>query len=74
MVTTFSKCAVVTHWLPHTPIQKKKSSLFRGLQSLVLISSLRIQIGIFIETLCITLVIEKKISILNIFISKMKNN
>ena len=21
MVVTFSRCAVVTHWLPHTPVQ-----------------------------------------------------
>ena len=61
MVARFSECAVVSNWLPHTPVQ----IFFR----LVLVhkivwcslSPLSIQTGVLVGTFCITLMAKKKI-------------
>ena len=36
IVATYSRCAVVTHWLLYTPIQKRNWSFFEALENLVL--------------------------------------
>ena len=51
MVATFSRCAVVTHWLPHTPVH-----LVLELKKVwCCLSPLSIKIGVFVETFCIIL-------------------
>ena len=58
MVATFSGCAMITHWLPHTPLQ----ILFRLFLELkkvwYYLSTLSIQIGVFNEIFYINLLFE----------------
>ena len=55
MVTTFLRCVVVTHLLPHTPAQILFCLVLELKKVWCCISSLSIQIGVFSETFRITL-------------------
>ena len=55
MVTRFLGCAVVTHWLPHTSVQKKFRLILVHKKVWCSLFSLNIQTGVFAVTFCITL-------------------
>ena len=50
MVATFSRCVVITHWLPHTPVQISFRLVLELKKIWCCLSSLSIQIGIFAKT------------------------
>ena len=47
MVARFSRCAVVTHWLPHTPVQIFFCLVLVHKKVWCCLSSLSIQTGVF---------------------------
>ena len=55
MVATFSRCVVVTHWLPYTLVQIFFHFFLEFKKVWYCLSSLSIQIGVFTESFCITL-------------------
>ena len=55
MVATFSGCLVVTHWLPHTQVQKKFHLVLELKKVWCCLSALSIQIGILAQIFGITL-------------------
>ena len=59
MVARFLGCAVVTHWLPHTLVQKKNCLFLVHKKVWCCLSFLSIQIGILVVTFCITLMFAK---------------
>ena len=56
VVATFSGCAVVTHWLPQTPVQTFFRLVLELKRVWCYLSSLSIQIGVFTKTFCIIVV------------------
>ena len=56
MMATFLRCAMVTHWLLHTPIQIIIFVLFWSLKILVCLISLSIQTRVLVETFQLTLI------------------
>ena len=58
-VATFPGCAVITHWLPHTPVQKKICLLLVHKIVWCSLSSSSIQTGVLAVTFHITLLYKK---------------
>ena len=54
-MATFSRCAVVTHWLSHIPVQIIFHLFLEVKKVWYYLSSLSIKIGVFTKTFCITL-------------------
>ena len=71
----FPRCAVVTHWLPHTPVQIFFRLILVHKKVWCSLSSLSKQSGILAMTFHITLICAKRLfmkKIMNIFCSKNK--
>ena len=58
-MATFSGCVVITHWLLHTPVQKKFRLFLVHKIVWCSLSFLSIQIGVLAVTFCITLLSTK---------------
>ena len=59
-VATFSGCAVITYWLPHTPVQIFSHLLLVHKTFWCSLSSLSIQTGVLAVTFHITLICTQK--------------
>ena len=66
MVATFSRCAVVIHWLPHTPVQILFHLVFELKKVWCYLSSLNIQTRVLAQTFRITLMCRFKPKIVSI--------
>ena len=57
MVARFSGCALVTHWLPHTPVQIFFCLVLVHKKVWCSLSSLSIETGVLAMTFCIILLL-----------------
>ena len=60
MMARFSECAVVTNWLPHTPVQKKFHLIVVHKTVWCSLSSSSIQTGVLALIFHITLILNFK--------------
>ena len=68
MEVRFSRCAVATHWLPHTPVQIFFHLILVHKKVWCSLSSLSIQTGVLAMTFCITLISHMFLDFENIYI------